>query len=165
MTNNIPNPDDHNWDVFRYVAGEMSAGEESGFEQLLEHDQSLREEVAGMVAMLAKVDKAHGADGAAKVSLPDRSRAAKLRVRRLIVSAAALVLFAALAVALTAPGQQGSDSTSESIAIAWAESIDAPEFELPEQDDDFEFTSLDFEDDDDDWIVYAIAADDDPSIN
>lgn len=164
MTNHNQNPDDQNWDVFRYVAGEMTQGEETQFEQLLEHDQSLREEVANMVCMSSKIDEAHSA---AKVSVSDRSdrsRAAKLRVRRMLVSVAALALLATLAIALM-PKPQLTESNAESVAIAWAESVDADEFELPELEDDFEFASLDF-DGDDDWIVDAMTAtDDETSIN
>lgn len=161
MKNENSNPDIQNWNVFRYVADEMTPDEEAHFEQLLEHDQSLREEVADTVCMLAKVDKAHAA---VKVSVSDRSRASKRGVRRILVSVAALALLATLAVALI-PESQLPDSNTESVAIAWAESIDADEFELPEQNDDFEFASLDF-DGDDDWIVDAMtAADAEPSIN
>lgn len=163
MNNQNQNPDEQNWDVFRYVAGEMSSGEETHFEQLLEHDQALREEVASMVCVMAKVDNAHTAV-TVKHSVPDRSRATKLRVRRILVSVAALALLATLAVTLM-PKPQLSDSNTESVAIAWAEAIDADEFELPEQNDDFEFASLDF-DGDDDWIVDAMTtADAEPSIN
>ena len=164
MKNENSNPEDPSWDVFRYVAGEMSSDEEARFEQLLEHDQSLREEVAGMVCMMAKVDQAHTA---VEVSVPDRNRrshSAKHRVRRVLVSVAALALLATLAVTLI-PKSDLSDSNAESVAIAWAESIDGDEFELTEQNDDFEFASIDF-DGDDDWIVDAMSmADIDPSIN
>jgi len=166
MKNENSNPDDQNWHVFRYVAGEMTPDEEAQFEQLLEHDQSLREEVAGMVCMMAEVDQAHTAvtHTAFKVSVSDRSQTAKRRVRRVLASVAALALLATLAVALI-PDSELPDSNAESVAIAWAESIDGYEFELTEQNDDFEFASLDF-DGDDDWIVDAMtAADTEPSIN
>jgi len=164
MTNQQQNPDDQSWDVFRYVAGEMSSDEETQFEQQLEHDQALREEVAGMVGMLAMVDQSQPA---VKVSLPDRSRAANFRLRRILVSVAAVALLATLAVALM-PKPELSDSNAESVAIAWAESLDADEFDLPVQDDDFEFASLDFNGDDD-WIAEAVGATsantDEPFIN
>lgn len=159
---NNENPDDQSWDVFQYVAGEMSPGEEAHFEQLLEHDQALREEVASMVCMMAKVDHSLAADShtdiADRVSTSDRSRAARLRVRRILVSVAALALLATLAVALV-PKPQLSESNAESVAIAWAESIDADEFELSEQDDDFEFAAIEF-DGDDDWVVDAMTTTD-----
>ena len=160
MTNRNQNSDDQNWDVFRYVAGEMSTEEETQFEQLLEHDQVLREKVANMVCTMADVDKAHST---AKVSVADRSRAAKLRFRRVLVSAAALALLATLTVTLM-PKPNKADLNAESVAIAWAESVHAYEFELPEQDDDIEFASIEF-DGDDDWIVDAMSADDETSIN
>ena len=85
-------------------------------------------------------------------------------MRRVLVSVAALALLATLAVTLI-PKSDLSDSNAESVAIAWAESIDDDEFELTEQNDDFEFASIDF-DGDDDWIVDAMSmADIDPSIN
>ncbi len=160
MNNGNPNPDDQGWDVFRYVSDEMSLGEEQHFEQLLEQDQSLREQVASMVLTLAKIDKAHATS---KVSPAIAKRSAKLRVRRLIVSIAALVAIAALAVTLT-PRPAQSDIDTESVALAWAESVGIDEFELPEQEDNFEFASDEF-DTDDDWIADVVAAANESSVN
>lgn len=158
MNDQNPNPDEQHWDVFRYVSGEMSAGEEAYFEDRLANDQQLREEVASMVSMLGKVDNAFAT---AKVTPAEAARVARLRIRRIVVSVAALILFATLAIVLT-PRNELSNSNAESVAVAWAEAIDAEEFELPEQDADFEFASFEM-DNEDDWIVDVVTAVNDES--
>ena len=153
MNNDNPNPDQQNLDVFRYVSAEMSADEEQLFEQRLSQDQALREEVANMVSTMAVVDRSYAT---AKVSPATAKRSASVRVRRLIVSAAALVAIAVLAINLMPSGTQ-PDVESDSVALVWAESVEFEEFELPEQEDDFEFASFEFEGDDD-WIDDVVAA-------
>lgn len=142
---------DQDFDVFRYVAEEMTLGEEQSFEQRLADDQQLREKVTDMVCSMATVDNVFAT---AKVSPADSRRAAKLRVRRIVVSLAAMLLIGTLAIVLT-PKSEMAESDTESVAIAWAEAVDSEEFELPEQEDDFEFATLDFESDDD-WISEVI---------
>ncbi|WP_148619087.1 hypothetical protein [Mariniblastus fucicola] len=160
--NNHPNHDEQSWDVFRYVSCEMSPGEETYFEQLLAEDQNLREEVANMVLTMARADKAHLA--VRSIPATANARGNRLRVRRLIVSAAALALLATLAITLTQQPDKAR-SNAESVAAAWAESINEEEFELPELEDDFEFASFEFEGDDD-WIVDVVtAANEESSIN
>lgn len=159
MNNNNPNPDEQNLDVFRYVAEEMSPGEEQHFEQLLQQDQTLREQVASMVSTMAMVDKAYATS---KVSPAIAKRTAKLRTRRLIVSVAALIAIATLAVSLVQSPAR-SDSDAESIAMAWAESVGSDEFELPELEDNIEFASFELESEDD-WIVdVVVAVNEDPA--
>jgi len=153
MNNENQNPDDQDFDVFRYVAEEMTADEELRFEERLGHDQKLREQVANMVSTMATVDNVFAN---AKVSPADSNRAARLRVRRIVVSVAALVLFATLAITLM-PQPDMPESNTESVAIAWAEALDSEEFELPEPEDDFEFAAIEFESDDD-WIVDVVNA-------
>ena len=160
MNNNNSNPDEQSWDVFRYVAEEMTPAEELHFEQLLESDQALREQVASMVSTMAMVDQVHATS---KVSPVIARRAAKLRVRRLIVSVAALVAIAALAINLM-PSPSQADAETESVAMAWAESLETDEFELPEQEDNFEFASLEVESDDD-WIADVVAAVNENNVN
>jgi len=154
MNNDNQNLDGQDWDVFRYVAEEMSAGEEQRFEQLLESDQALREQVANMVSTMAVVDKTYATTSVAPAVA---QRAAKLRVRRLLVSVAALAAIATLTVTLTMPPPSQSDFDSESIAMAWAESLEVDEFKLPEQEDNFEFASFEIETDDD-WIDDVVTA-------
>jgi len=153
MKNEHQNSNDTNFDVFRYIAEEMSAEEELHFEERLGSDQQLREQVASMVSTMAAVDNVFATS---KVSPAVSDRAAKLRVRRIVVSVAALVLFATLAITLM-PQPDMTKSDTESIAIAWAEAVDAEEFELPEQEDDFEFAAFEFESDDD-WIADVVNA-------
>ena len=160
MNNNNPNPDEQSWDVFRYVAEEMTPDEEQHFEQLLESDQALREQVANMVSTMAMVDQVHATS---KVSPAVAKRAATLRVRRLIVSVAALVAIATLAVNLM-PSPSQADAETDSVAMAWAESLETDEFELPEQEDNFEFASFEI-DGDDDWIADVVTAVNESSVN
>lgn len=155
---NQANNNEQDFDVFRYVAEEMTREEEQLFEERLGQDQELREQVANMVCSMATVDNVFAT---AKVSPADASRAAKLRVRRIVVSLAAMVLIGALAITLI-PSADLPESEAESVAIAWAEAVDAEEFELPEQEDDFEFASFEF-DGDDDWIAEAVNAVGDPT--
>jgi ferric-dicitrate binding protein FerR (iron transport regulator) len=160
MNNHNPNPDEQSWDVFRYVAEEMTPDEEQHFEQLLESDQALREQVANMVSTMAMVDQVHATS---KVSPAVAKRAATLRVRRLIVSVAALVAIATLAVNLM-PSPSQADAETDSVAMAWAESLETDEFELPEQEDNFEFASFEI-DGDDDWIADVVTAVNESSVN
>lgn len=148
---NNQNSTDQNFDVFRYVSEEMTSAEEVRFEERLGEDQELRERVAKMVSTMATVDNVFDN---AKVSPAVAARSAKLRARRLFVSAAALALMATLAIALI-PQRESSESDAESIAIAWSEAAESTEFVLPESEDDFEFASIEFEDDAD-WISDAI---------
>ena len=152
---------EQDFDVFRYVAEEMTTQEEHAFEQRLAEDQQLRQQVATMVSSMAVVDKVFAT---AKVSPADSRRATKLRIRRIVVSLAALLLIGTLAIVLT-PRPDITESDTESIAIAWAEAVNSEEFELPEQEDDFEFAAIDF-DSDDEWISDVVnAVGDDPSLN
>jgi ferric-dicitrate binding protein FerR (iron transport regulator) len=160
MNNNNSNLDEQSWDVFRYVAEEMTPDEEQRFEQLLESDQALREKVASMVSTMAMVDQVHATS---KVSAAIAKRAAKIRVRRLIVSVAALVAIATLAINLM-PAPSQADAETESVAMAWAESLETDEFELPEQEDSFEFASFEIESDDD-WIADVVAAVNENNVN
>lgn len=50
-----PDPQERDWQVFRYVAGEMSELEQREFEDLLFEDQTLREAVAEMVCLTRSV--------------------------------------------------------------------------------------------------------------
>lgn len=153
MSNLPEQANDRDLDVFRYISNEMSIEEEQRFESELESNQPLREKVANMVCTMATVDNAF-ADS--KVSLSRNSDSSRRRVRRLLVSIAALVLFATLAITLL-PGQPASDPDADSVAIAWAESVGNEEFELPELIDDEEFASIDF-DSDDDWLIEVVNA-------
>lgn len=156
---NQANNNEQDFDVFRYVAEEMTVEQERLFEERLAQDQQLREQVADMVCSMATVDRVYAT---AKVSPADSSRAAKLRVRRIVVSLAAMLLIGTLAIVLT-PRTEMTESDAESIAIAWAEAVDSEEFELPEQEDDFEFAAIDFENDDE-WIFDVVNAAGDDSI-
>jgi hypothetical protein len=158
---NQPENNQQGFNAFRYVAEEMTFEEEQRFEQRLEQDQQLREQVADMVCSMATVDHVFSN---AKVSLADSNRATRLRIRRIAVSLAGMLLIGTLAIVLT-PRPEMTESAAESIAIAWAEAVDSEEFELPEPVDDFEFAAFEFESDDD-WVSEVVnAAGDDPSLN
>lgn len=160
MNKSSEQQNDRDIDVFRYVANEMATEEEQRFETELEHNQPLREQVANMVCTMATVDNAL-ADS--KVTPASKSRTKRLHVVRIAVAAAALVLLATLAITMT-PGQPSSDAEADSIAIAWAESVSSEEFDLPEQIEDNEFASVDFESDDD-WLVEVVYAANEDSAN
>ncbi len=160
MSNPSESSDSRELDIFRYVADEMSIEEEQRFETELEHDQTLREQVAEMVCTMATVDNVFAES---KVSLASSSKGKPVRIGRIVASIAALALIATLAITLI-PGQTASDSDADSIAIAWAESVGNEEFELPEDFDDNEFASIDFESDDD-WLIEVVNATNEDTAN
>ena len=148
---------DDDFDVFQYVAGAMSVDAETQFEKQLQHDQALREKVAGMVSTLAAVDKVFADSAVTPASKIQAPKTNKRSTFRIFASLAAVVLLAALAITLIP--DQGSDD-SESIAIAWAESVGTVEFELPEQMDELVYATIDFESDRD-WIFDVVATQED----
>ena len=144
--------DRRQWDVFRYVAGELTDQEESAFEQQLETDHSLREEVASMVGGLN-----HVRDGLGKALQPVAVHCpVPSRMSRLIALAAMLLIggLSVLLLTLQAENQSGE----EAIALKWADSFDdSVETELAEFTDDFddqaELSEVTFEETD--WILDA----------
>lgn len=150
MTNK-GNSDDRQWDVFRYVAGELNDQEESAFEQQLEVDQPLREQVAAMVGGLS-----HVREGLAKVRPASADSPTPSPLVRLL-AIAAMLLIGGLSVYLVT-GQGDSPAAEEAIALKWAESFDgAIDTELAEFTDDFEvdteLSDVAFEESD--WILEA----------
>ena len=143
-------------DVLRYVSGEMSAQEETIFEGQLEHDQHLREQVATMVCGLTAVHRVF-AESPVTLAVKKSSvnRSIKSSVLRIVTSLAAMVLLAALAISIV--GRQANKPETDSIAIAWAESLSSEEFELLEDMEELEFVSFDFENDDD-WVYEVVDA-------
>ena len=139
--------------VFQYVSGEMSASEESQFEGQLEHDQHLREQVASMVCTLAAVDQVFAESAIAPAV---KKPSVKQSVLRIVTSLAAMLLLATLAISMIG-SQKDNNAETESIAIAWAESVSLEEFELLDQMEELDFVSLDFESDDD-WIYEVVDA-------
>jgi anti-sigma-K factor RskA len=154
MKNELQNMDDQHWDVFRYVAEEMTPEEESSFEQRLADDQSLREQVGKMTITLASVESAFAS---AKFKPVVAKRDSRLHFKRMFVSAAAMVAIAALAIGLTMQPAE-TEPSEESIAIAWAESVEFDEFELVEEVDENEFAPVEFAADDEDWVASVVAA-------
>lgn len=146
---------DQDWDVFRYVADEMTGEEELRFEDRLGQDQRLREQVAKMTMTLANVEQAF--DRSCKTRQL-KTVAADIRVRRFFVTAAAMVAIAALGISLSWPSPSVEPTPSaESIAIAWAQECEMNEFELSSQDEG-EDAALEFSSTDDDWVAGVIAA-------
>lgn len=154
MKNELQNMNDRHWDVFRYVAEEMSLEEEQSFEQRLAFDQDLREQVGKMTMSLASVEAALSQS---KIKPVVAKRESKLHFRRMFVTAAAMIAIATLAIGLTMQTAE-SEPSEESIAVAWAESVESAEFELLEQVDENEFAPIEFAADDGDWVAGVVAA-------
>lgn len=155
MNTTTNNSDDQHWDVFRYVAEEMTAEEELLFEDRLRDDQGLREQVGRMTMTLADVEQAFAGSNV----IPGAPTAStNFRLRRYCVTAVAMIAIAALSISLTWESKT-PEPTTESIAIAWAEEFQTEELESPELDEETELASLAFESDDEgDWIAGVVAA-------
>ena len=155
MKTKTRNSDDQHWDVFRYVAEEMTIEEERRFESKLMHDQELREQVGKMTMTLADIEQVFSKP---IKGLKPRSTANTFRVRRFAVSAAALVAISALAISF-AWQPADPEPTTESVALAWAENFELEELDFPAVEEGAELTQLEFESDDDgDWIAGVVAA-------
>lgn len=141
-----------NDDVFHYVCGEMSAQQEARFEEQLANDQDLRERVAAMVCTLSAVDKVFAET---PITPAQHSRSTvKRSIIKIVASLAAMILLATLAISMI-PNE--SNSESELIAIAWAESLNADEFEVLDQMEEFEVLPVSFESDSE-WIYDVVDA-------
>lgn len=158
---------DNDEDVLRYVCSEMSAAEEARFESQLANDQERREQVAAMVCTLSAVDRVFAESSATPVvssktlvgSSTASARSAKRSVVKVVASLAAMILLAALAISMIANPMIANPVSSESelIAIAWAESLDADEFEVSEHLEEFELVPVNFESESE-WIDDVVAA-------
>lgn len=161
--------DDDDWKTFQYVAGELTLSQQHEFEMRLESDQTLREQVAKMVSRLAVVSEAIEPSLSPQAvvletggSLGRHDRPTLLRpVLRIFISVAALI---AVAVFLTAMTNRADSTTADSVAVAWADSleeeslqefaIDFEEYELAAIEPTIALESQD----DSDWIFDAVVA-------
>jgi anti-sigma-K factor RskA len=176
MNNKNQNSDTANaaWDVFRYVAGEMSASEEHDFETRMETDQHSREQVSEMVASMS-IMKESLAPQEVRPSSPSLPRlkgsGSRKGIVRLVASVAALIAIVAISIVQITKSKQ-ADSVSDSVAMAWAETLTADSADeglvmndLEGLDDELvtSATAVEFEDDflDDDgsdWVFDAMVA-------
>lgn len=144
-------------EVFRYVSCEMSAQEETRFEDRLANDQDLRERVAAMVCTLSAIDRVFAESTETSLVSPvehGRPKKVKRSLIKIVASLAAMILLAALAISMIA---NPLSSEPEQIAIAWAESLDTDEFEILDHQDEFEILPVSFESDSD-WIYDVVDA-------
>lgn len=169
----IERQNDPHWETFQYVAGELPLAQQQDFETRLESDQALRQQVAKMVSGLAIVaDELQPIVSLRSTAMEnDREPQATFwrPVRRVFLGVAALIAIGTLAIALT---NRTEDMATDSIAVAWADSLEEESFQEFDVDVDFA-VDVDFDeyelaaieptvglesDDESDWIFDAIVA-------